>query len=212
MGADYTQAQWRAIVEASLATDPNVIDALRGRLGLAIAEFYHTDMDNRLMQPAEPKARSWEKVAKSAVRLAKEISELEPRTLPTGFGNIDLSDAERDDADFDDMLGRLQSLETKARLNEARYDAHAALHGGRKDPTRQTLFKDVLGIWADALGNDLTYSRPGGGQPGGPLLRFMAAALRPVLDDRLPTAEGFASIVDREIKRRKAFEKTQEVV
>jgi hypothetical protein len=212
MGARYTEAQWQAIIEASLLTDLTAAGNLRNRLGSVLAEFGYADVDNQLMRPAGPKARSWEKVAKSAARLAREIRELEARTLPTGFGNVDPAEVECDNAYFDDLLDRLQSLEKTARQNEARYDEHAALHGGRKDPTRQFLFENVLSIWADVLGHDLAYSRSGGGKPGGPLVRFLEAALGPVLRDRLPTAEGFASIIDREDDRRQASGKTQEVI
>ena len=208
----YTEAQWQAVVDASLSTDPEVVEDLRSQLGLALAEFGYADIDNQLMRPAGPKAKSWGKIAKSAARLASEIGELEYQTLPTGFGNVDPEEVERDAAYFADLLSRLQGLEVRAKQNEARYIEHASGHGGRKDPTRQFLFENVLSIWADTLGNDLAYSRSGGGQPGGPLIRFLEAALRPVLGDRLQTPEGLASIIDREDERRQASEKPREVV
>jgi len=209
---NYSEAEWQAIVDASQLSDPGATNELRTAIDSVLMEFCYANVDNQLMRPAGRNAQAWEKVARSAAKLASDITALETKTLPTGFGNVDPEEVARDDAHFDDLIERLRELEARARANEARYRKHALHFSGRKDPTRQTLFEQLLSVWTDKLGRDLKYSRPGGGPPGGPLLRFLAATLQPVLGDQLPKLEGLASIIDREAERRQALEPSKEVV
>jgi hypothetical protein len=63
---------------------------------------------------------------------------------------------------------------------------------------RQSLYNDVLQVWTGIVGGELKYSRPkGGGEPNGPLIRFFAACLAPILGDQMPSPRGIADIIDR---------------
>jgi hypothetical protein len=94
----------------------------------------------------------------------------------------------------------------------AYYEALSSdLFRGKRDFHRETLYWRVLQIWSDLTGKPLAFSRPSSrrGAPRGPLVRFLMAALRPILTNDMPRAETLAKIVQREravreaIKRRK---------
>jgi len=71
----------------------------------------------------------------------------------------------------------------------------------KADPTRQMLYGRVLDLWRQA-GGSLKYSTESDGRtPCGPLIRFLTAVLRPVMDNRAPKPTGCAEIIDKERDR-----------
>jgi hypothetical protein len=85
----------------------------------------------------------------------------------------------------------------------AGYEALAdpKLWRGRANPRRQFLYGAVLNLWHLGLGLELQYSRSEKGTPGGPLIRFFAAVVAPMLGEQAPTVHGIAKIIDREKAR-----------
>jgi hypothetical protein len=69
-------------------------------------------------------------------------------------------------------------------------------------PLRNKLYIDVLRIWKNAVGGELTFQQPREdcGPPFGPLIDFFVAALRPILGGKTPNPSGIATIIKR-VKR-----------
>jgi hypothetical protein len=68
------------------------------------------------------------------------------------------------------------------------------------NPTRKLLYGRLLDFWTQ-MGGRLSRSRTREGQPGGPLIRFLEAALRPVLGDKTPKPEWLVTMIKAEKKR-----------
>jgi hypothetical protein len=78
------------------------------------------------------------------------------------------------------------------------YRAIRRANKGRKDEMREWLISRLCGIWLDHFhAPKLAYSRNRRGQPGGPLIRFMLAAMRQIMRD-LPSPETMGDAIDRE--------------
>jgi hypothetical protein len=78
-------------------------------------------------------------------------------------------------------------------------------HGSR--PERDGLYHRLLSMWT-RLGSDLRTGRPGPEEKGkrtadGPTIRFLLAALMPILRDDMIGAEAAEKIIEAEIERRK---------
>jgi hypothetical protein len=84
----------------------------------------------------------------------------------------------------------------------------AALHVARKlqdansrrqNEQRAMLYHWLCGVWLYHFGGRLTYDRSSGGEPGGPLVEFILAAMRQVMpEDALPSREAVRDNIDRE--------------
>ena len=80
-------------------------------------------------------------------------------------------------------------------------DGMVASHSGRKNLFRTALYGDVIDAWVEA-GGAIKWSRPSlGGEPSGPLIRYIRATLAPVLVDKVPGAERIVQILRAEKKR-----------
>jgi hypothetical protein len=117
------------------------------------------------------------------------------------------------------MLDGVQAtnLSYRHHLNEARKFADAAVtafemqgnaHKGRKSPERDWLHSRLLSIWTTRFNGKLTTGRPSNAKDGeraanSPALRFLLAALEPVLLDDMIGAEAAEKIIEAEIGRRK---------
>lgn len=64
------------------------------------------------------------------------------------------------------------------------------------DDFREDLFELVLRVWTDELGGELKY------YPKGPLVRFVRAALQPILGSKTPKPRAIYDIMRREQQRR----------
>jgi len=81
-------------------------------------------------------------------------------------------------------------------------------HKGRKSPERDWLYSRLLNIWTTRFNGKLTTGRPSNEKAGkrvanGPALRFLLAALGPVLRDDMIGAEAAEKIIKAEKRRRK---------
>jgi hypothetical protein len=88
------------------------------------------------------------------------------------------------------------------RRAEATWLAACALrraNRGHHDSQREWLISRLCGIWLENFnGQHLGVSRPSrGGKPGGPLIRFLTAAMRQIMP-LLPDAETLADAIERE--------------
>jgi hypothetical protein len=82
--------------------------------------------------------------------------------------------------------------------NRTLQDANA----GRRNEQRAMLYHWLCGVWLDHFGGELTYDRRGG-DPGGPLVEFILAAMRQVMpEDALPSREAARDNIDRDGRER----------
>ena len=70
--------------------------------------------------------------------------------------------------------------------------------GGTKNPHREFLYEAVFDLWYRRLGMEMEFSRT---KTGGPLIRFLAACINPLLVNPL-TARGISKAVERVRARR----------
>jgi hypothetical protein len=75
---------------------------------------------------------------------------------------------------------------------------HSKFFHGQADLNRTLLYDRVLLIWIGPLRGELKYSRGFDGKVSGPLPRFFAAVVGPILGPKPLKLEGIASIIDRE--------------
>lgn len=117
------------------------------------------------------------------------------------------------------MLDDVQAtnLSYRYHMTEALYFADAAVaafkmksnaHKGRRSPERDWLHIRLLSIWTARFNGKLTTGRPSGAKAGkrvanSPAVRFLLAALVPVLRDDMIGAEAVEKIIKAEIGRRK---------
>jgi hypothetical protein len=90
----------------------------------------------------------------------------------------------------------------------AAFEMQGHAHRGRKSPERSWLYCRLLNIWTTRFNGKLTTGRPSNEKPGkrvanSPALRFLLAALGPVLRDDMIGAEAAEKIIEAEIERRK---------
>jgi hypothetical protein len=78
---------------------------------------------------------------------------------------------------------------------------------GRADAHRSLLYQRVLLMWIGPLRGEPKFSRTVDGEVSGPLARFLAHVLGPILGPEAPGPEGIASIVKQEQKRLAAYAK-----
>lgn len=109
------------------------------------------------------------------------------------------------------------NLSYQYHLNKAKYFADAAIaafemqgeiHKGRRSPERDWLYSRLLSIWTTQFNGKLTTGRPSNAKPGkrvanSPAIRFLLAALTPILRDDMIGAEAAEKIIKAEIERRK---------
>jgi hypothetical protein len=73
---------------------------------------------------------------------------------------------------------------------------------GRRNLPRSMLYTWLCSVWIDHFGGELTYDRSAGelgGEPGGPLVEFILAAMRQVMaEDELPKRETVRDNIDRD--------------
>jgi hypothetical protein len=90
----------------------------------------------------------------------------------------------------------------------AAFEMQGHAHKGRKSPERSWLYCRLLNIWTTRFNGKLTTGRPSNEKPGkrvanSPALRFLLAALGPVLRDDMIGAEAAEKIIKAEMRRRK---------
>jgi len=96
----------------------------------------------------------------------------------------------------------LWALEMLRRRAEAVWLVARAIrraHRGRQNVQREFLYHRLCSVWLDHFhATELKYSRPSkGGDPFGPLIDFMLAAMRQIVSE-LPDSETVADAIDRE--------------
>lgn len=106
-----------------------------------------------------------------------------------------------------DLLA-LEPLQKWAKAVVEAYDMRLRARQGRRDPARDWLVERLFDIWVDCFGGKLAVTTPpSGGQPRGPLIRFIHAVLTPLTltlwEDDLPPP-GTIRRLARQHQRRRA--------
>jgi len=102
----------------------------------------------------------------------------------------------------------LKPLRQQAKANVEAYDVRVRARRARRDPARDWLVERLFDIWVDCFGAKLAVTTPpSGGQPRGPLIRFIHAVLTPLTltlwEDDLPPP-GTIRRLARQHQRRRA--------
>lgn len=174
----FAAAEWKAIASAApnpLALGAN-LNAARRELERAGNSYLIRQCARQNIRVALPKMRKTIKLIERAVAEVKKAG-LDQHTL------VGLQDA------LDNLF------------------PHLGLHKliskrGAIDPSRDQLYERVLVVWT-RLGGQLRLSRSGErSKPGGRTIKFMLAAIGPVMKGETPKPEGLAAIIKRERVRR----------
>jgi hypothetical protein len=193
----YSDEQWEAIVATQQDWPPG-IDWAEIRLELEEAGRHFWKM--RKLRPAEPK-RELRKV-----RRVIECLEI----LGTELPHYSLQVQSIYEPDLATRLaGELRMFRRRLDDWEVVLDVCCSEgFRGRADAHRESLYSHVLSVWTGRLGGELKFSRArlGKDPAAGPCVRFLTAALEPVLDLETPGPEGIASIINRERTRPKRLE------
>ena len=105
-----------------------------------------------------------------------------------------------------DLLA-LEPLQKWAKAVVEAYDMRLRARQGRRDPARDWLIERLFDIWTDCFGAKLAVTTPpSGGQPRGPLIRFIHAVLTPLTpalwEHDLPSPGTIRKLVRQERRRR----------
>jgi hypothetical protein len=180
--------EWQAIVEAISPLPPGV-DLERARWELEVVKQDFAGFPS--VHPVVARKR-WARIDRLIAELAVEIREVKAR-VPWSA----------DDPLWPNrLLAALWPVKQKAELHVEGFTILARAIQGKRDPVRDWLYWRLLAIWTDCLGGELTISVPKyGGQPCGPLVRFLIAAVT-VVSGKAPNAYTVRTIVRRERARR----------
>lgn len=101
----------------------------------------------------------------------------------------------------------LAEAKRQAQVRVEYYEMACQAFSGKRDPHHDFLYGGILRIWTDVIGGKLGISHPspmkGGRSPYGPLVRYFAACVGPILANQTPGPHGIEAIVDRERRARK---------
>ena len=102
--------------------------------------------------------------------------------------------------DRDGLLEKLHAVIGRTSEFREMYGKFLSNLGGRKNPFKELMYRQVLSIWINAGGRLATSKSPT--KPSGPTIRFLTAALAPVMVKDTPGPEGLRAIVSKEKNRR----------
>ena len=141
----------------------------------------------RADRPPRTEVKRWQRIDKLVVELGKELRELQRSAI-----------SRTDDVDADDVsrpLQMLARLRYRAKVHITAYDTIGQAFAGRKNPHRENLYRGILRLWTDELGQSLSVTMTDTGARG-PLIRFFRACAAPLGIEL--AANGVAKIVRRE--------------
>jgi hypothetical protein len=190
LGIDGLTDQYRQTVAAALPRGVEPPEEFWRDLETAVACFLSLQ-ENRTRRPAKRELKRWRNIDRLVSELSSELRAIRQQTP---WNATDPLWANR-------VLSALWEAKVRA---EAGMIAHETIGGafrGRTNPHLAYLYGAVCDLWRYHLGQRLAYSRTKNGEPRGPLIRFFAACVGPVLGDAAPTANGVGSIIDRERRR-----------
>jgi hypothetical protein len=111
------------------------------------------------------------------------------RAIQHVLANVKLSDAAR------------AELTAQDQAREIGYAMLRKAYSRKANPNQALLYDRILRMWRQGGGSTQYSTEANGRTPSGPLIRFLAAVLRPVLGDGTPKPSGLADIIDRERDR-----------
>jgi hypothetical protein len=155
----------------------------------AIVGGYFNMTQRRQRRPPKRELIRWRKIAALTDELGHELRKIR-RETPLSIDPLRSTRA----------LSALWPVKDLAEAHVAGYQTINEASRGRNNPHRKFLYGGVLDLWR-GLGQGLQYARSSNGTPHGPLIRFFAAVVEPVLGDEAPGAHGIAEIIDRERAR-----------
>lgn len=159
----------------------------------AVAAFIALQQ-HRLTRPPQRELKRWQNIDRLVSELGDELRAIRRQTPWNASDSLWPNRA----------LTALWSVKLKAEAGVIGYEMISRTFHGRKNPHHDFLYGAVCDLWRWHLGQRLAYSRGDKGIPRGPLIRFFAACVGPVLGDAALTEYGIASVIDRE-KRRLAY-------
>ena len=155
-----------------------------------IGTYHRARAEHGERYPFAEEKRRWRRIDKLTEQLAQEMRKLR-RETPWSDPDPLLPNR---------VLDVLWELHMRVQVRLAWLDRSRAFRG-TQNPYREALYSGVLRVWTEHLNGKLQYSRNKQGKPTGPLVRFFAACVEPILGEETPR-EGVADIIDRESNRR----------
>jgi hypothetical protein len=140
----------------------------------------------RLRKPPLAERKRWQRIVKLTDDLARELRVIRQRTFRT-HSNPDWAK---------DRLQELWRIKRDAETYLRGYSDVAAGYGRRRSTSRAFLYASVLGLWTKRLGQPLRFSITQG-VPTGPLIRFFAACVTPIMGNEALTARAICKIIER---------------
>jgi hypothetical protein len=177
-------AEHQRAIEAAIPDGIKVPDKFWRDLDDALAVFVAMEA-NRTTRPPWRELEKWKRIEKSAAALIADLKDARPPWLDWALRVLDGEDGK-------------DGIKYRASRAIIGYETLATGYGGRSRPHRELLYASILDLWVNQLGQKLSYSRPPPtrhGEPYGPLIQFFRAC---VDDAAALTAEGIATIIDRE--------------
>ena len=180
-----TEDHWQAILEAaaplSAAAD---IDRARRELEDCLRDYAGLRREPENLKAAR---KEWRQIDKLVADLAARYHRLKRQQ---------------------DLLA-LEPLQKWAKAVVEAYDMRVRARQARRDPARDWLVERLFAIWTDCFGGKLAVTTPpGGGQPRGPLVRFILALLTPLTpalwEHDLPSPGTIRKLARQERRRRRA--------
>jgi hypothetical protein len=102
-------------------------------------------------------------------------------------------------------LAALWDVKRNVEANRIGYEMLSTAFHGRGNPHRDFLYGKVCDLWVSYTKRPLRFSRSPMGVPGGPLVRFFAACVGPILGADAPGGHAIATILNREREKRKPY-------
>jgi hypothetical protein len=172
----FTATEWSAIVSTSPNPLPKGADLKAARIELQdAATVYlagrHWPKKLRAGLPA------WRKTCKSIERALEHAEKQRQDKIAV------------ESPELDKIVAGLRDLSQIARSLLLPLMAMSGDRRGTRDSSRDRLYSSALSLWTK-MGGELKFSRPSGGakstRPGGPTIRFLEIALKPILKDEMP--------------------------
>lgn len=167
----YSPEEWTRIRNLIHVTDETAT-TIRQRLERIGMEYREYALMNSLVLPAGPRRDQWRDVERAADRLREALRAIADKTVPI-FGPPEAAAISEDQERYSRFEFEVEDIAVRAKSHADFYTTVAAHYGGRKNPDREAVFEDVLGVWIEVLQRDLAITTWNGSIAGPYGVSFM---------------------------------------
>jgi hypothetical protein len=176
---------YRDAVAAALPDDVEPSEQWWRELASALVDYFAVQ-EYDTERPPKRVRESMQKIGALIDPLGNELRSIRRLPLSLEWGDV-----------MSQLLTALAVTKDLAARDVKRYSRMIAATRGH-DPHQLLLYAAVINLW-DQLNKPVRFSRPKKAKaiPKGPMIRFFAAVVGPVLGRKMPGAHGIAAIIDR---------------